>query len=340
MRYTLVLLLAAAHCAAPNGRRDSSQVERRPSAVDILVSVSWGNDSLSFVHAAAASFSPLLRTILEPPDSRPVRDFHFGVVSSKIDMPNVCVGNEQVRNDGTLLIPDVRYWANGPEVLGWPPASWSSWPPAWPFLSSQISRDRNLPSLATIYVRDTMGRAQEGECSVTQFLESAVRASDGRNAGFLRPDSLLVLIILADREDCSTSNPALWRLDNWGTTYARAGDWCLEPPEGLLVSVEHYVAAFKESRSGTGRVLVFVTARSAPIRWASNGLKYASPVCGNQHVIPANRLLRFVEQINQMGDPNLEARLADPCSYVGSDGTAAERHMEDLGHRILQIVTR
>jgi len=57
-----------------------------------------------------------------------------------------------------------------------------------------------------------MAGAGAGGCGFEQHLEAMKRALDPtkvKNAGFLRPDALLVVIFFADEDDCSLSTPSL-----------------------------------------------------------------------------------------------------------------------------------
>ena len=73
-----------------------------------------------------------------------------------------------------------------------------------------------------------VARVGTGGCGFEQQLEAMLKAitpststaiapfvsgtghADGRNAGFLRPDSILALILVSDEEDCSAQNPEIF----------------------------------------------------------------------------------------------------------------------------------
>jgi hypothetical protein len=333
----------AAGCAPPPGRpvlpgdstvSDRELVPVHPSGLDIVIVRTWNADSELFVGNAVAPVQEFLARLIAPPDGRPVRDIHFGVVSSKIDMAEVCNEQRRVPNDGTLLLPAMPGSGPSPD-LGWP-SSWK-WPPTWPYLTSDLAASVNLPLLAASYVQYTW--PNEGDCSVTQFLESGLRAIDGRNAGFVRSDSLLLVWILADAEDCSTATAGLWAPALWADQYVEPGFRCYEAPPGLLYPVAHYVKAFSEIHP-TGRVLFAITARDGSPAWLPGPRKAATAVCNQQLVTPAPRLSLFAAGISALNKSNQEALELDPCAYVGSDQSGREAQMRTIADRVLEIMAR
>ena len=61
---------------------------------------------------------------------------------------------------------------------------------------------------------DAMLKALTPSTSGVTFSGSTVGHGDEANAGFLRPDSVLLLIALSDEDDCSAIDPTLFDLDN------------------------------------------------------------------------------------------------------------------------------
>jgi hypothetical protein len=73
-------------------------------------------------------------------------------------------------------------------------------------------RDRNYSgSLSDAFSQ--LATVGIGGCGIEQHLEAMKRATDGsrpENAGFLRPDAYLAVIVIADEDDCSLAKHSLW----------------------------------------------------------------------------------------------------------------------------------
>jgi hypothetical protein len=127
-------------------------------------------------------------------------DLHLGVVSSDLGIGGFVAGDCQGAGDDGLLqnaprrncdAPDGRYLVDVAEGSG---------------------RDRNYTgSLGDAFA--CIAELGDRGCGIEQHLAAMKRALDGsrpENAGFLRPGSFLGVIILADEDDCSASNPLLF----------------------------------------------------------------------------------------------------------------------------------
>ena len=110
-----------------------------------------------------------------------------------------------------------------------------------------------------------------GGCGFEEPLEAMKRALDGshaENAGFLRPEADLAVVILTDEDDCSASDPALFSLANAGPSDFRCqplyaydcdqpisatapGDYtgCHPRHGGYLGDVESYVTFLKHLKN-------------------------------------------------------------------------------------------
>lgn len=349
MRRSLLMLLSliGLGCGLPPGRAvlppdsavpdrtpDQPSRPRHPTQLDILVLRTWNPDGIWFAGLTASAVQEFMKAVLAPPDGRPIRDLHFGVVSSKIDMAQVCNESDHVINDGTLLTPKVVD-SQPPPHLKWPP-TWK-WPPQFPYLTGEMAHTVDLPSAASLYVygNDPI----EAECYVNQFLESTLRAVDGRNPGFVRPDSLLLVWIFADNEDCSTADPKLWERSLWMPEYGNPGYRCYEPPSGLLYPVERYLEGFARLHP-QGRILFAVTGRDEKPVWDPGPPKRVKVLCYYEHVFPAPRLGAFVRGINALHDPNQEAYLMEPCVYIASEDAPRRAQGRQIAERVLEIMSR
>ena len=243
-----------------------------------------------------------------------------------------------MKNNGSMYPPKnpagspYHYW-------NWP-KEWA-WPPKWSFLTSEQTKKmtKYFHELANIYVKS---EPRETECSVTQFMEAASRGIDGRNQGFLRADSLLVILLVSDREDCSTKTPAMWDTTlSWTDQYRDGNARCYYPPKDLLYPVEHYVKRFSSVHPG-GRVLVAIIGDEGKPQFVKSTPKpngavpvYAKPGCKGG-IQPTIRLGQLVTKLNALGNPNVEARIIAPCPiYHGGDTSEIDK----LADRILELLS-
>ncbi|MEZ4252793.1 MAG: hypothetical protein R3B99_31685 [Polyangiales bacterium] len=98
--------------------------------------------------------------------------------------------------------------------------------------------------------------------SSLRFDVDSVGHADGRNAGFLRSDSLLWIVILTDEEDCSASDPAIF--DPASRRYE--GDLnlrCFDYPEAVH-PVSRFVDGLLATRRDPSRLHVSVNAGTPP----------------------------------------------------------------------------
>ncbi len=90
--------------------------------------------------------------------------------------------------------------------------------------------------------------------SAVRFVDGTTGHADGANAGFLRDDSILAVVLMTDENDCSAANPAI--IDPASPTYG-AVDLnlrCHQFPEALH-PVERYVDALQAARPDPRDVL-------------------------------------------------------------------------------------
>jgi hypothetical protein len=208
------------------------------------------------------------------------------------------------------------------------------WPPPWKYLTSDIAAKVNLGTLANQYTRKVynVGR-KEDLCPVTQFLTSAALAIDGRNGSFLRPDSLLVILVLADREDCSTQAPSYWQQQNvWGKVYINPEDRCYSSPSGSLYSVDHFVGLFGTAHTN-GRIIVAITAATGTPKFANGPIgKYVLDVC--KGIKPTVRMKEFHDKIGASENQRVAVRWIDSCSVTSLNFNDVAK----LSQAILRIV--
>jgi len=120
-----------------------------------------------------------------------------------------------------------------------------------------------------------------GGCGLEQQLESMLKSvtpadSDirffsatqghggtGANTGFLREDSLLVVVLVSDEDDCSTTDTAL--LDASNTTYPGVPNVRCQLNPGALLPVARYADGLRALRAGREDLLIFATITGVPV---------------------------------------------------------------------------
>jgi hypothetical protein len=325
-RVTLLVLFVMSCDRVPVSPPDAAPPDvlpsLRPTKLDVLVVLTVGATSDVLLGRLIGVVELLKSALLEDPS--PPRDIHFGFVTSKVDSAEPC-STDPTPHDGTLLTPPSTTKTPRPYLpypLEWP------WPPPFPYLTSDMFEKADLINL---YMNEI--HSATSPCSVTQFLEAAARAIDGRNGDFLRSDSLLLVLILADREDCSTKDSKLWSETAWSKTYTDPNAVCYEPPDGLLHPASSYVPKLQAAHPA-GRTLVASVAMSGtPTYKFINGKKYAEAYC-TATFQPSIRLPAFTRAAEVTGSPSLEPRIIEGCP--GVMGPA----MDSLAKRVLQSMTR
>ncbi len=94
------------------------------------------------------------------------------------------------------------------------------------------------------------------------FSNTAGHGGAGPNAGFLRDDSLLVVVLVSDEDDCSTSDRAL--LDPHDGTYRGVPNVRCQLNPGALLPVARYAEGLRALRAGREERLVFAAITGVP----------------------------------------------------------------------------
>lgn len=138
--------------------------------------------------------------------------------------------------------------------------------------------------------------------SALRFAEGSVGHGDGANAGFLRPNSLLTLVVLTDEDDCSVLDPELFDPDS--TRYPSDFNLrCTQHPEALH-PIERYVDGLLAARGDAKRLLY------APIAGVPTDL-VADPDDLDYDVVLVDE--RMLGQI----DPTMPTRPVPACNRLG-----------------------
>lgn len=217
------------------------------------------------------------------PDFEPIVDVHIGVVSTDMGVAGhegipTCSANAGSGDDGILRT------APGPGREGCE----ASYPGILAFRPDEHSAD--LAEAIDAYGADLGCMVQLGVsgCGHEQPLEAALKAltpssntaitfmngslghGDAENAGFLRSDSVLAIVVVTDEEDCSVADGFGELFDPLSTTYT--GDpnlRCFEYPETRW-PVERYIDGFRALRPGASNRLVFAAITGVPVETVSD----------------------------------------------------------------------
>lgn len=152
------------------------------------------------------------------------------------------------------------------------------------------------------------------------FVDSTRGHADGANAGFVRPHSVLAIVMLTDEEDCSAANPGLFDLSDPAFADADLSLRCFAFPEALH-PIERYVAG-SDGRAGLlglrqdPELLVFGLVAGIPTD--------AVPVAGA--AIDYDAILAHPDMIERM-DPSIPTRLLPSCSAPGRGLALPPRRM-------------
>jgi len=117
--------------------------------------------------------------------------------------------------------------------------------------------ERGDPNVAdTFACAADLGTAGPGAEMPLLGLEWALnrRTADGTNAGFLREDALLAVVMLSDQDDCS-------REDNG---FVIDGDTCYDPADSNIISLDYYLGFLDDLKQGRGRWATAVMAGPGP----------------------------------------------------------------------------
>ena len=283
--------------------------------VDILVVV---DNSMSMAEEQAnlaENFPQLIRSVLDPEVDpwtglapHPVRDIHIGIISTDMGTAGYSVETcrDPVDGDDGILVTTPN-----PEYEGCDPA--------YPdYLSSSVVEpdEEQIEQLA----HDFWCLAPLGidGCGFEQPLKAAVRAlgdrEDGRNGGFLRRDSLLVIMFVTDEDDCSVG-PGNERIYNTAdSSLGHLNLRCHNHPY-LLESVETYIHTFRTMRDDPERLLVsFVV--GVPMVDACQGTGDGIPRC-----------LEHPDMMDSV-DPVPMTRLEPACVSEAGEAYPARRFVE------------
>ena len=188
------------HAAPPEAPPDAppAAFSIPPAGVDILFVVSNSDDTQDKQTVIAQNLPAFASALEALPGGAP--DYHIGVVTTTVAI------------DSTLYEPSCGAAPNDDGRLQNTPRVSGCTPPSDRYITpTNFGSQRLEDALACIMQVGT------GGCGFGAPLEAMKRALDGshaENAGFRRDGAALVVVIVADEDDCSVADPALFSLPN------------------------------------------------------------------------------------------------------------------------------
>ncbi len=164
---------------------------KRPE-LDVLFVIDNSNSMKAVQEQALAAFDSFTEGLGDPA-TRP--DLHIGVISTDLG-GNTAIANCEGGDNGQLQ--------NTPRIAG------CQAPKNQPYIIDGDARNYDGSLAETFECIALLGTAG---CGFEQPLESVKRALNGsqaKNAGFVRPNAALAIILLTDEDDCSVFDPGLF----------------------------------------------------------------------------------------------------------------------------------
>jgi hypothetical protein len=229
--------------------------------VDLVVLVDNSGSMEQEQDALIARFPELISELIDPaidpetgrPVHPPVEDLNLGVISSDMGVAGrtdvgTCQANPLVGDDGCFrTIPSTVAPGCGATYPGFLSRSPEN---AAGYDADELARD--FTCLATL---GTQGCGFEQQFKALRQALTVNLAPGGCNHGFLRPDSLLGLIVVSDEDDCSVDPDHPEMFDPRAPGLRDINIRCAYHPE-LVERVADYVTAFRALRPDPGRLVL------------------------------------------------------------------------------------
>jgi hypothetical protein len=300
---------------------------REATGVDLLFVIDNSNSMAEEQVSLAEQLPSFVRALLEPPDADrdgepdwlPVPDLHVGVITTDMGTGGFAVptcGNPDFGDDGVLRTQG-RTDIEGCRAT-------------YPSFFAYEAGGRPVEELA--FDVGCVAQAGIGGCGFEQQLEAMLKALSpaaptaytsasyvpptffrgtaghglGANAGFVRDDTLLAVVIVTDEEDCSAADPDIFQLDSprFGATDLNLR--CFVHGSQVLHPLARYIEGLAALRAGRPDLLAFGLIVGVP-----EDLAVASPSAGDFERILADP--RMEERV----DPTNPTRLTPSCNVMG-----------------------
>jgi len=299
-------------------------------SVDMLFVVDSSGSMSEEQEALAREFPRMVRILATgdldedgEPEFEPVTDLRVGVITTELATGDIeirgCTPSTLDGDDGVLRTHG--YW--------WRDECDRHYPRFLEFRADGGRSER--------FVRDFSCVAQVGNegCGFEQPLEAALKAltpstseisflhghghGDGENAGFVRDDAILAVVVVTDEDDCSVADPGLYDLESERYPYdPMTGNLrCFSYPEALT-SPERYVDGFRRFKASDPDSFFFAAITGVPADLV------ADPTAIDYDA------LRDDPRMELRVDPMNPERLAPACDVV-------DIGFAEPAHRILDV---
>ncbi len=283
------------------------------SRVDVLFMIDNSN-SMTEEQASLADQLPRIVSALATgdidgdgtPDATPVADLHLGVVTADMGTGGFAVPTcvrSAFGDDGILRTQGntsrLGCSATYPPILSFRPGTGD--PVA---AANDFACVANMGTGGCGFEQqlDAVLKAVTPSTSPTVFVSGTTGHGDTMNAGFLRPDSIFVALLLTDENDCSASDPNIFDMSS-PTYTADLNLRCFAYP-GALHPITRYVDGLAALRSDP-RDLIFAAITGVPVDLATSG----SP--------PDYARMLSDSRMTESVDPSMPNRLLPSCNVPG-----------------------
>ena len=298
-----------------------------PSGVDLLFVVDNSNSMAEEQASLAAQIPALVRALVDPPDEDadgtpdwlPIRDLQIGVVTTDMGVGGFTVPTCVLRDfgdDGLLRSEgsreDPACMATYPRFVEYTPGGRTP---------EEVAFDVGCVAQVGI-----------GGCGFEQQLEATLKAlspsrptaatgpsyvpptffrgtlghADGANAGFVRDDTLLAVVIVTDEEDCSASDPNLFDPASPAYSGTDLNLRCFAHALSAVHPISRYVEGLTALRAQRPDLLALGVVAGIPV-----DLAVAAPTDADYaRMLDDERMIEHV-------DPSMPNRLVPSCNVAG-----------------------
>ena len=327
---------------ADGGRRFVPPTGRclAPTGVDLLFVVDNSGSTLTAQAQLVDALPSLVRALINPPDADgdgepdwlPVSDLNVGVVTTDLGTAPFLVPTCEGSDDGVLRTEGEAT----PDCEGVHPS----------FVRYDPGGARTAEQFAEAV--GCVARAGVAGCGFEQPLEAALKAvspaapttytsadyvaprflsgvghGDGVNAGFLRDDTLLGIVVLTDEDDCSVSDADLFNPASSPYGATELGLRCFVHADEALHPVDRYVEGFAALRAGRPDLLALGIIAGVP-----PDLALSQPT--DADFVRALEDPRMQERL----DPDRPGALLPSCSIPGASIAFPPRRLLEVARRL------
>ncbi|MCB9667611.1 MAG: hypothetical protein H6715_05800 [Myxococcales bacterium] len=331
-----------------------AKVKQNPAdKIDVLFVVDNSFSMDAEQKALSAEFEAMIQILVTgdtdadgKQDNPPVTDLHLGVVTTDLGIGGldvtgpICGFSNRTEGVPAALGDDGVLQTKGDEKE---PTCEESYPAFLAYACdddecSTPAKESERTQLAKDFA--CVANLGIGGCGLEQPLEAALKAlsdpaaadpvtftvgqghggaDDPFNGGFLRPDSLLTIVVVTDEEDCSSPDPQMFAENVEPPVQQEIAYRCADQPWGnadRLYPVSRYVDGFLKLREGREDLLVFAAITGVPqalvdANTSENGNYNFDAILGDNE--DPNHPLTQVQQTTCIYNPNKTEAAAVPA---------------------------